>query len=157
MSITFWVLGGLKSWLCSQHSQSWISTTGLMLQEFPWQAREGLSPGINKSQGLVLSGSGIPETTHEGTQGTWELGGARNEGWNRKTDWRSAEENSCWESHIEDLKSIPKMGCLLPKPPKKDKDKATWVTYRELDDLVEHDIGGDVEIEDEILEGKEAS
>lgn len=47
------------------------------------------------------------------------------------------------------------MGCLLPKPPKKDKDQAIGVTYGELDDLVEHDIGGDVEIEDEILEGKE--
>lgn len=42
-------------------------------------------------------------------------------------------------------------------PPEKDKDKATGVTYRELDDLVEHDIGGDVEIEDKILEGKEES
>lgn len=29
------------------------------------------------------------------------------------------------------------------------------LTYGQLDDLVEHDIWGDVEIEDEVLKGKE--
>lgn len=30
-----------------------------------------------------------------------------------------------------------------------------WITYRELDDLIEHDMRGDVEVEDEILQREE--
>lgn len=47
------------------------------------------------------------------------------------------------------------MGWFLPKP--HEKDNAIMLTYRQLDDLIEHDIWGDVEIKDEVLKSKEQS
>lgn len=47
------------------------------------------------------------------------------------------------------------MGWFLPNP--HTKDNTTMLTYGQLDDLVEHDIWRDMEIEDEVLKGKEQS
>lgn len=47
---------------------------------------------------------------------------------------------------------MSKTGSFSLKPGKK--DNATTLTHGELDDLVEHDVWGHVEIEDEVLKGK---
>lgn len=47
---------------------------------------------------------------------------------------------------------ISEMGSFSLKPGKK--DNATALTHGQLDDLVEHDVWGHVEIEDKVLKGK---
>ena len=72
---------------------------------------------------------------------------------------RTKHLSSCWGFHIKDLKSVPsayaKRADFFQSPVKR--INTTMLTYGQLDDLVKHDIWGDVEIEDEVLEGKEQS
>lgn len=72
--------------------------------------------------------------------------------WQRGTRVRFIGPNTSVKGPYIHSQCISKTGSFSLKPGKK--DNATALTHGQLDDLVEHDVWGHVEIEDEVLKGK---